>query len=109
LTAVHGSEAVSLYARQKDRITAVIVDMMMPVMDGPQTIRMLKEMNPALRIVAMSGLWQGDQMNERFAGQDVALLAKPFRPDQLLEVLHQALNGATVRQAQAKAEPNVAP
>lgn len=41
---------------QKDGIDLVLTDMMMPVMDGPETIRMLLEMDPQLRIIAASGL-----------------------------------------------------
>jgi CheY-like chemotaxis protein len=49
-------EAVSIYAQRKDEIALVLTDMMMPVMDGPATIAVLKRMNPKVRIIAASGL-----------------------------------------------------
>ena len=48
LTAFNGAEAVALYARQPQAIQAVLMDMMMPVMDGAQTIQALRRLNPAV-------------------------------------------------------------
>ncbi len=33
-----------------------LTDMIVPVIDGPSTIRVLRKMNPAVRIIAASGL-----------------------------------------------------
>ena len=56
MTASDGIEAVALYAQYKDEISAVLLDMMMPSMDGATTIRTLQKMNPQVKIIAASGL-----------------------------------------------------
>jgi CheY-like chemotaxis protein len=56
LTATDGADAVAVYAQHKNEIAVVLTDMMMPVMDGPATIRALMRINPAIKIIAASGL-----------------------------------------------------
>ena len=56
LTATDGAEAVAIYAQHRHEIAVVLTDMMMPIMDGPATIRALTQINPAIKIIAASGL-----------------------------------------------------
>jgi len=60
ITANDGAEAVALYAQQVSEIALVLTDMMMPVMDGAATIQVLLRINPAVRIIAASGIDSGD-------------------------------------------------
>ncbi len=46
LTASDGIEAIALYAQHKNDISTVLIDMIMPEMDGVTTIRTLQKMNP---------------------------------------------------------------
>ena len=54
--ATDGADAIAVYARESAEIAAVLTDMMMPVMDGPATIQVLRRINPGLPIIAASGL-----------------------------------------------------
>lgn len=68
----------------------VITDLLMPEKEGIETIRELRRLAPAVRIVAMSG--GGTDNNSIFLGMAKALgadavLAKPFRVDELLRVI----------------------
>ena len=58
LQASNGAEALSIYAQQKDKnqIAAVLMDMMMPHMDGAATIGVLMRINPSICIIATSGV-----------------------------------------------------
>jgi len=88
VVAVDGADAVAIYARRGDEIAVVLTDMMMPVMDGPSTIRVLRKMNPAVRIIAASGL----QANAQGVGLGLShFLPKPYTADRLLTALKQAL------------------
>lgn len=91
LTATNGVEAISLYTQHPQDINVVIVDMMMPTMDGSMAIRTLKAINPQVKIVAISGLVTGDKLSES-TGVDVdAFLTKPFTAKDLLITLNQVL------------------
>ncbi len=56
LTATDGADAVAVYAQHKDEIAVVLTDMAMPIIDGPATIHALRRINPAVKIIAASGL-----------------------------------------------------
>jgi PAS domain S-box-containing protein len=93
LVASDGAEAVALYARRGEEINIVITDIMMPIMDGPSAIRVLRRLNPQVRIIAASGLDARDQLR----GLDVRfVLAKPFAADTLLTMLRAALTEPAV-------------
>lgn len=89
-----GLEAVSLYRQRRHDV--VILDMIMPVQDGVETIFALREMDPGVRIVAMSG---GGARVERSLCIDWArylgiqsVLQKPFSEQQLLKAIEGNLN-----------------
>jgi CheY-like chemotaxis protein len=73
--AENGAAALRLLERQPAELA--ICDMLMPGLDGLETIRLLRQAFPALRIVAMSGGGEVDllrsalQLRRRGAGQAV--------------------------------------
>ena len=91
LTASGASEAVHLYEQNRDRIRAVLTDIMMPFGDGRQFITLLCEQDPTLPIIAMSGLVTEEFQRETMKRGARAFLRKPFNAEQLLNVLSSAL------------------
>jgi PAS domain S-box-containing protein len=90
--AADGAEAVALYEKQKDDIAAVITDMMMPVMDGPATIRALRSMRPEVRIIASSGLHgRGNDSHSASIASVGHFLPKPYTAETLLTALRRVL------------------
>jgi PAS domain S-box-containing protein len=87
LTAANGAEAIALCSEHIDDVHCVILDMMMPVMDGPTAIPILKKLKPGLRFIGISGLLQADKIKKQIAADNVAFLTKPFSTDKLLETL----------------------
>jgi PAS domain S-box-containing protein len=88
ITASDGIEAVALYAQHKNKISAAIIDMMMPNMDGTTTINTLLKMNSLLRIIAVSGLATSEQILLNHNTKRVVFLAKPYTAQELLKTLH---------------------
>jgi CheY-like chemotaxis protein len=92
LTAKDGADAIAIYAQHRNEIAVVLTDMMMPVMDGPATIKVLRRINPAVRIVASSGLHMNSSMAK---GGDVKyFLPKPYSPEILLKTVRAVLDEA---------------
>jgi len=91
LTASDGTEAVALYADRKNEIAVVLTDMMMPFMDGPATIRALRKMNPAIKIIAASGLTADHKPGEASLEGVKIFLTKPYTAEKLLKALAQVL------------------
>ena len=69
---------------------------MMPLMDGPALIQILRKMNPTLPIIAATGLAASEQV-ARVARQGVKhFLSKPYTATILLQALQEALAQAVV-------------
>ncbi len=91
LTANDGTEAVRLFATQKRKIQLVMVDLMMPFMDGLATIRALRNMDPATKFIAISGLMDQGRIGQLHELGGVEFLPKPFTTEQLLHLLSDVL------------------
>ena len=91
LTASDGVEAIATYAVRKDEISAVITDLMMPVMDGPATIRALLKLNPLVKIIACSGVMADANIHEATRAGAKLFLPKPFTTETLLKAVKEIL------------------
>jgi signal transduction histidine kinase/CheY-like chemotaxis protein len=91
LTAENGIDALEVYAAHADRIKLVVTDLMMPQMDGARLARALKEIRPQLPIIVASGYCDASTEADMRALGVRARLAKPFKQDQLLRAIHDAL------------------
>ncbi|WP_181256720.1 hybrid sensor histidine kinase/response regulator [Merismopedia glauca] len=90
LVASDGIDAIALYAQRKHDISAVIVDLMMPVMDGAQTTRILRRLNPLVKIITISGL-EGSSYPYNINSLE-RFIPKPYTPRDLLETLSKVLH-----------------
>jgi nitrogen-specific signal transduction histidine kinase/CheY-like chemotaxis protein len=93
LTATDGAEAVAVYAEHKREISVVLTDMTMPIMDGPATIRALIKINPAIKIIAVTGLNVHGNANQLSEAKVKTFLTKPFTAKTLLTTMRAVLDG----------------
>ncbi|MHC0068085.1 PAS domain S-box protein [Nostoc sp. UIC 10890] len=84
-----GIEAIALYVQYKQQISVVLLDMLMPNMDGLTAIRTLRTMNPNVKIIASSGLPTYEQKAIE-AGAD-KFLYKPYTAKDLLTTLSDVI------------------
>ena len=94
LLAEDGAKAIGLYAQQRDAVAVVLTDMMMPVMDGPMLAAALQRINPAVRIIAASGLSSNVNMTRAAIAGVKHFLPKPYSAEALLGLLRQVLSEA---------------
>jgi len=92
LTASEGAEAVALFRLRSGEIAAVITDLMMPVMDGAATIRALRAIDPAVRIIASSGFGTESTVTGAAAIGAAFFLKKPYSSGTLLRTLDELLH-----------------
>lgn len=91
MLASDGAEAMAIYTAHQKDIALVLTDMMMPVMDGPATIKALMSMNPGVRIIAASGL-SANGMVAKAASVGVRnFLPKPYTAESMLRAIHEVL------------------
>ncbi len=103
LAARDGAEGMTLLSAYRPQL--VITDLIMPVMEGIETIIEIRRSSPAMKIIAMSGGGlRRDGMDflqaARKLGAD-ATLRKPFRVGELLDVVDDVLAGTAQRPAMA--------
>ena len=93
LIAKDGIEAIALYAQHKHEIRVVIMDMMMPSLDGATATRTLQKIDPSVQIIAMSGSNSSEEKDQARGGIFQGFLSKPFTANELLNTVHQVLTG----------------
>ncbi len=94
VVASDGIEALSLYLQHKDAVKLVVLDMVMPYMDGPSTIRALEKISPNVRVIAVSGSPEKIKAAEAASKRGIRFLPKPYTTDKLLRTLSDALSDA---------------
>ncbi|MBD2523367.1 PAS domain S-box protein [Nostoc sp. FACHB-133] len=94
LAASNGIEAIALYAQYKHQINAVLMDIMMPEMDGITAIRTLQKMNNQVKIIACSGLNSMEIFSQACDANVKAVLSKPYTARELLKSLHNLFRGS---------------
>jgi len=92
LTATDGAEAVAAYAQHPNEIAVVLTDMAMPIMDGAATIRALTKMNPAIKIIAASGLHANADATKASGAGIKHFLTKPYTAGTLLKAIRTILD-----------------
>ena len=80
-----------LYAQNREDIRVVLMDMAMPVMEGPASIWALRKIDPSVRVIAVSGLIEKDIFANIVHAVD-AFLPKPYNAEQLLNTIDKVIN-----------------
>jgi PAS domain S-box-containing protein len=94
LSAENGADAIAILADHKSDIRAVVLDMMMPVMDGWMTAQAIAKMAPSLPVIATSGFQ--DRWGERRPENIIELIEKPYAAERLLTSLRAVLDERAV-------------
>ena len=92
LTAQDGAEAVAVFSNHRADIKGVLTDMLMPIMDGPTTIRVLRKLDPKVKIIAASGLMDNEKVKDSTGLENITFLMKPYTAEKLLATLHRVLS-----------------
>lgn len=91
LCATDAIEAFSLYTLHKHEIHLVLIDIQMPSIDGFHAIRILQQINSAVKIIAMSGLADNCKLLEARNIHVQAFLLKPHTLKELLGTIQAVL------------------
>jgi len=86
-----GLQASEIFEQLREEVRLVILDLNMPVMNGEETLRRLKLINPTVPILLSSGYNEMEAI-QRFAGKGLAgFVQKPYTSTRLAETLRSLL------------------
>lgn len=93
LLANNGREALEVFASNLDLVTAIVLDLTMPVMSGEEALPRLRALRPDVRILASSGYSQSEAVR-RFGDAIDGFIQKPYSVQSLLSALQETLHAA---------------
>ena len=91
LSACNGSEALALAEASKRHIHALVTDLVMPRMRGPELARRLKALQPQLRVIYVSGYLDYQRSENEFL-EDALFIQKPFTRSSLVARMAELLS-----------------
>lgn len=90
MTAINGEEALELF--KKNKFDLVITDVHMPKVDGIQLVNSIKDENPWVPIIIISGFEEEVTIRKKIKRDDICFLRKPFMVRDLEKIIEKALN-----------------
>ncbi len=94
LEASRGRDALELVERRREPIDLVLTDLMLPEMTGQEMVQRMRELNPRVRVLYMSGYAGGALAHQGVVEPGMTFLQKPFTPDVLVHKVRAALDAA---------------
>jgi two-component system, cell cycle sensor histidine kinase and response regulator CckA len=94
LTAANGREAVSLFEFNVDRVNLVLLDVMMPEMDGPEAYEHIRALRPDVPVIFTSGYTPDAVPFIAAVGKGSVVLQKPYTLKALSQTIREALDAA---------------
>jgi two-component system, cell cycle sensor histidine kinase and response regulator CckA len=91
IIAANGFEALEIYREQGGEIDLILLDLLMPEMDGIETYHRLREVSMTIPIVFCSGCSIKDLSAHILDDEHAGFLKKPYESDQLRTVLVEML------------------
>lgn len=94
LLAANGHEALEIYRKHRANIALVLLDLNMPVMNGEDCLKALRQMDSKIPVVIATGFSLSHERKEKVLAQCSAFISKPYHVNELLKELRKALDGA---------------
>ncbi len=92
LTAANGIEALDLYNRERQKISLVILDLIMPEMGGRQCLRELLKIDPNARVLIASGFAANERTKEAIEPGARGFIGKPYDMKGMLKAVRNVLD-----------------
>lgn len=91
ITAENGRVGVQRFRENIDRLRLVIMDVIMPEMDGMTALKMMREISPWMPFIVASGFSFDHRRDEFMTAGAKSFLSKPFRNSELIKAVDDCL------------------
>ena len=92
LTAQSGKKAIDVYRKNRERIRLVILDMIIPGMNGGETYDRLRRLNPDIKVLLSSGYSIDGEATKILERGCNGFIQKPFSIKQLSQKISEILD-----------------
>jgi DNA-binding response OmpR family regulator len=92
LTAANGKEALNLYEKERDRISLVILDLIMPEMGGKECLEALRRIDPNVKILITSGYPVNGPTREAIDSAARGFVGKPYNMNEIVRAVRDVLD-----------------
>lgn len=92
ISAENGQEALDIYNEQHSEINLVILDLIMPGLNGAETLNRMREINPGVKAIICSGYSGNGGLMKKMGDFPPPLVTKPFRIAELVSTVRQVLD-----------------
>jgi PAS domain S-box-containing protein len=89
-----GQEGAEFYRQHHAEIDLVILDMVMPVMNGPDCFRAIRKVNPDARIIISSGYAKDADVDALLKSGAAGFVNKPYSRKELMDVVAKAISAS---------------
>lgn len=89
-----GIQGIELFEENRDKISAVVLDLMMPEIDGPETFSELRRIKPDVKVIFASGYSINGQAHQMLEEGNYRFVQKPFDVEELCASIREVIDSA---------------
>lgn len=94
VVAHNGSEGIKAYESAREKIDLVLLDMIMPEMNGRECFEKLKEINPKVKVILTSGFSKEGDLQQMLDNGLSGFIHKPYGLIELSHMLRKVMNSS---------------
>ncbi|MGI8430889.1 MAG: response regulator [Chthoniobacterales bacterium] len=91
VTAQSGFEALDLFQKSPGRFALVLLDLSMPILDGEETFRRLRRMDPNITVLLNTGFIEKHHLERMLADGLAGFIRRPYEPSEVIEQIESVL------------------
>jgi DNA-binding NtrC family response regulator len=92
ITASNGREALDIYPKEGKSISLIILDLVMPVMDGRKCLEKILRINPNAKVIIASGVTEEGSTNVAQVKGAKGSIRKPYDIKRMLRMVREVLD-----------------
>ena len=92
IEAIDGEDAIRRFAEHEREIDLLLLDVVMPRMNGKETHEAIKKINPLVKVLFTSGYTGDVVLDKGVHDESINFISKPLSPDEMLRKVREVLD-----------------